>query len=129
LNSRETLDFVRAVTGLPNIRWADGQATWFQPGHFLKAHTDEEAETGRLAAYVMNLSPTWDRDWGGFLQFFGPDDNVEAGNKSFADKKKLYASSSVRLNRELVSLPDWNEAELKIRRQRLIDMALKIFVV
>jgi SM-20-related protein len=81
INSPGTLDLVRRVTGLENIRWADGQATWYKPGHFLKAHTDEEASTGRLAAYVMNLAPAWDRDWGGFLQFFDGDDNVEAAFK------------------------------------------------
>lgn len=81
LNSPETLAVVRKVTGLENIRWADGQATWFRPGHFLKAHTDEEAATGRLAAYVMNLAPVWERDWGGFLQFFDGDDNIEAAFK------------------------------------------------
>ena len=49
---------IRAEGDRPgDIRWADGQATWYKPGHFLKAHTDEEAATGRLAAYVMNLSP------------------------------------------------------------------------
>ena len=81
INSEPTLQFIREVTGLPNIAWADGQATWFKPGHFLKAHTDEERSEGRLAAYVMNLSPVWERDWGGFLQFFDAQDNVEAAFK------------------------------------------------
>lgn len=81
INSPATLAFVRKVTGLANIRWADGQATWYKPGHFLKAHTDEESSTGRLAAYVMNLSPIWDRDWGGLLQFFDAEDNIEAAFK------------------------------------------------
>jgi Rps23 Pro-64 3,4-dihydroxylase Tpa1-like proline 4-hydroxylase len=81
LNSAKTLDFIRTLTGLADIKWADGQATWFKPGHFLKAHTDQEAATGRVAAYVMNLAPVWERDWGGFLQFFDADDNVEAAFK------------------------------------------------
>jgi Rps23 Pro-64 3,4-dihydroxylase Tpa1-like proline 4-hydroxylase len=81
LNSEPVLDFIRELTGLPNIRWADAQATWFKPGHFLKAHTDQEAATGRVAAYVMNLSPMWERDWGGFLQFFDAHDNIDAAFK------------------------------------------------
>jgi len=81
INAPETLEFVGKVTGLSDIRWADGQATWYKPGHFLKAHTDEEAATGRLAAYVMNLSPVWERDWGGFLQFFDANDNIEQAFK------------------------------------------------
>jgi SM-20-related protein len=81
INAPETLEFVGKVTGLSDIRWADGQATWYKPGHFLKAHPDEEAATGRLAAYVMNLSPVWERDWGGFLQFFDANDNIEQAFK------------------------------------------------
>jgi SM-20-related protein len=81
INSPPVLDFARRLTGLERIRWADGQATWYKPGHFLKAHTDEEAATGRVAAYVMNLSREWERDWGGFLQFFDSGDNVEEAFK------------------------------------------------
>jgi SM-20-related protein len=90
LNSEPVLDLVRSITGLSNIRWVDGQATWFKPGHFLKAHTDEEAATGRLAAYVLNLSPTWERDWGGFLQFFDGDDNVEQAFKPAFNTLNLF---------------------------------------
>lgn len=81
INSEPVLETIRQVTGLENIRWADGQATWFKQGHFLKAHTDEMHMEGRLAAYVFNMSPVWERDWGGFLQFFDRDDNIEAAFK------------------------------------------------
>lgn len=81
LNSSAVLDFVRTLTGIDRIRWADAQATWYRPGHFLKAHTDDDASTGRAAAYIMNLSPEWDRDWGGLLQFFDASDNVEEAFK------------------------------------------------
>jgi Rps23 Pro-64 3,4-dihydroxylase Tpa1-like proline 4-hydroxylase len=81
MNSRAVLDFIRQVTGLPGINWADGQATWYKPGHFLKAHSDEAAAEVRMAAYVMNFSVDWDRDWGGFLQFFDRNGNVELGFK------------------------------------------------
>lgn len=79
INSEPVLETVRTVTGLSNIRWADGQATWFKPGHFLKAHTDEQEAEGRVAAYVMNMAPEWDRDWGGFLQFYDSAGNIEEG--------------------------------------------------
>ena len=39
MNSPGMLEFIREVTGLPGINWADSQATWYKPGHFLKAHT------------------------------------------------------------------------------------------
>jgi Rps23 Pro-64 3,4-dihydroxylase Tpa1-like proline 4-hydroxylase len=81
INSAKTIELIRKVTGLHDIVWADGQATWFKPGHFLKAHTDEEHATQRRVAYVMNLSPVWERDWGGFLQFFDENDNIEQAFK------------------------------------------------
>jgi SM-20-related protein len=81
INSEPVLGFIRRLTGLDHIRWADAQATWYRPGHFLKAHTDEDPSTGRVAAYVMNLSAEWERDWGGFLQFFDSNDNIEEAFK------------------------------------------------
>lgn len=81
INSDQVLSLVREITGLKQINWADGQATWFKPGHFLKAHTDEAPTEGRLAAYVMNFSLDWERDWGGFLQFFDANDDVERAIK------------------------------------------------
>jgi Rps23 Pro-64 3,4-dihydroxylase Tpa1-like proline 4-hydroxylase len=78
LNSAPALDFLRTLTGLGDIRWADAQATCYRAGHFLKAH-DDKTDTHRLAAYVMNFTPEWPRDWGGFLQFFDREGNVAQG--------------------------------------------------
>ena len=77
LNSPEMLDFLRAVTGIEAIRWADAQATLFRAGHFLKYHTDETPSQQRLVAYVLNFTKGWGRDWGGYLQFFDADYDVE----------------------------------------------------
>jgi Rps23 Pro-64 3,4-dihydroxylase Tpa1-like proline 4-hydroxylase len=81
LNSSAVLDFIRGLTGIDQIRWADAQATWYRPGHFLRAHTDDNPSRCRAVAYVMNLSPLWDRDWGGLLQFFDASDNIEQAFK------------------------------------------------
>ena len=81
LNSPAVLDFIRGLTGINQIRWADAQATWYRPGHFLTAHDDGDPVRGRAVAYVMNLSPEWDRDWGGFLQFFDASGNIEQAFK------------------------------------------------
>jgi SM-20-related protein len=77
LNGPEFLDFARRLTGLDGIVWADAQATMFGPGQFLKYHTDETPSQQRLAAYVINLTKDWGRDWGGFLQFFDAKYDVE----------------------------------------------------
>ena len=77
LNSKAMLDFFRQLTGIEKIRWADCHATLYQAGHFLKFHTDENPREQRLAAYVFNFTKDWGRDWGGLLQFWNKDFDVE----------------------------------------------------
>lgn len=77
VNSPGFLDFARRLTGLADIRWADAHATQFRAGHFLKYHTDETPAEKRLAAYVLNFTKSWGRDWGGYLQFFDARYDVE----------------------------------------------------
>jgi Rps23 Pro-64 3,4-dihydroxylase Tpa1-like proline 4-hydroxylase len=78
LNSPPFLEFARRLTGQPDIVRADAQATRYRPGDFLTQHDDFD-KTGRKlrrAAYVFNLTPRWQPDWGGQLQFIGPDGHV-----------------------------------------------------
>jgi len=77
LNGQEFLDFVRAITGDDSIEFADAQATRFEAGHFLSSHDDNVPGKNRRAAYVLNLSPLWNPDWGGALQFFDSRGNIE----------------------------------------------------
>jgi Rps23 Pro-64 3,4-dihydroxylase Tpa1-like proline 4-hydroxylase len=77
LNSERFLGFARELTGLDNIRWADGQATLYRATHFLKVHTDQVDKEQRLAAYVLNFTENWDTDWGGLLQFWDKNGDVE----------------------------------------------------
>lgn len=77
INSPGTLDFFRKLTGRADIRWADGQATFYRPGNFLKSHSDEEPGGHRVAAYVLNFTRIWERDWGGYLQFFNDRHDIE----------------------------------------------------
>jgi len=79
INSPPFLDFIRELTGLRSIKWADAQATCFRAGHFLKYHTDENPAQRRAAAYVLNFTKSWGRDWGGYLQFFNDRYDVEEG--------------------------------------------------
>lgn len=69
LNSPMHLDFCRALSGDARIRRVNAQATRYQPGHFLRQHSDIDTKEGRLYAYVINLSRDWQADWGGLLQF------------------------------------------------------------
>lgn len=77
INSPEWLDAMRTVTGYPQIRRADAQATRYAAGHFLRRHNDENDEHDRLCAYVINLTRDWQPDWGGLLQFFDDDGEIK----------------------------------------------------
>lgn len=68
INSAPWLEAFRRITGFPNIRRADAQATRYVSGHFLRRHNDMNEDDGRLCAYVINLSRDWQADWGGLLQ-------------------------------------------------------------
>jgi SM-20-related protein len=76
LNSPPFLDFARRLTGIADIEWADAQATRYGPGHFLTRHDDSSGARNRRVAYVMNLTPFWNTDWGGQLQFIDADGHV-----------------------------------------------------
>lgn len=65
----EARDFLRTVVGAPDIDFADAQATAYSPGDFLTGHDDDVAGKGRIAAYVLNLTPQWRAEWGGLLLF------------------------------------------------------------
>lgn len=91
INSAPMLDFVRTVTGLSNIRWADAQVTCFRAGHFLKYHTDETPSQRRAAAYVLNLTPRWGRDWGGYLQFFDDKYDIEEGLRPIFNALNIFS--------------------------------------
>lgn len=77
LNSDEVLAFVREVTGLNEISYADAQATRYRPGHFLTEHDDDVAGKNRCAAFVLNLTTEWKADWGGLLMFVSADGHIE----------------------------------------------------
>ena len=70
INTPETLEFMRKLTGRSDIIKGDAQATRYGPNQFLKFHTDDVHEEYRVAAFVFNFTRDWDPDWGGYLQFY-----------------------------------------------------------
>lgn len=76
LSSAAIVETLRRITGCAGIDFADAQATAYGPGHFLTAHDDEVSGKGRLAAYVFNLTPEWQADWGGLLMFHRGDGHI-----------------------------------------------------
>ena len=79
LCSAGTIGFMRTLTGMADIAFADGHASRYKAGHFLTAHDDTNVDMGRRAAYVLNLTPQWRPDWGGLLQFYDERGNVIRG--------------------------------------------------
>lgn len=82
LNDGPFLDLVRSVTGIPELRKADAQATLYGPGDFLSVHNDSHVAEGWRVAYVLNLTTAdWQPDWGGYLNFLDADGDVSCGWK------------------------------------------------
>ena len=90
LNSAPLLDFARRVTGNTAIAFADAQATRYRPGHFLNQH-DDGNDTGRVAAYVLNMTPHWRWDWGGALLFSDRPGHVSEGYLPAFNALNLFA--------------------------------------
>ena len=79
LNSPPLLSFVREITGLADIAWADAQATLYRQGDLLTVHDDETGGHRRLAAYVLSMTPVWRVEWGGVLVFLDLSGHVAEG--------------------------------------------------
>jgi Rps23 Pro-64 3,4-dihydroxylase Tpa1-like proline 4-hydroxylase len=83
LNSPAWLDLVRRLTGADDIGFTDAQATRYAPGHFLTRHDDDVAGKQRRIAYVLNLTPQWQPDWGGTLrQAIWSEASIRPGTRS-----------------------------------------------
>jgi Rps23 Pro-64 3,4-dihydroxylase Tpa1-like proline 4-hydroxylase len=68
------LETLRAITGAPEIQYADAQGTAYAPGDFLTGHDDSFEGKNRRAAYVFSLTPVWRVEWGGLLVMHGEGD-------------------------------------------------------
>ncbi|MCX2973619.1 2OG-Fe(II) oxygenase [Halieaceae bacterium IMCC8485] len=79
LNSDAFLNFGRQLLGRPEIGFCDAQATCFEAGHFLTTHDDDIGGKNRVAAYVISMTKNWNPNWGGALQFFNEQGNIEEG--------------------------------------------------
>lgn len=79
INAPDMLDLVRDITGLPQIVWADAQATLFGQQQFLSSHMDV-SDQGWLVAFVFSFAASeWGPDWGGYLNFFDDDGDIIHG--------------------------------------------------
>ena len=79
MNAPAFRSFVEQVTGIGGLVKADGQATLYSKGNFLTFHNDFDARNKRRVAYVMGFTRKWRPDWGGTLEFYDAQGNVEFG--------------------------------------------------
>jgi Rps23 Pro-64 3,4-dihydroxylase Tpa1-like proline 4-hydroxylase len=78
LNGPQMLALMKEVSGFGDIIKMDGQATLYDAGNFLRPHNDEESARGRRVAYVLNLTlGEWQPQWGGYLNFYDADWDIE----------------------------------------------------
>jgi SM-20-related protein len=91
MSSGDARDFLRLVTGVEDIQYADAQATAYSPGDFLTGHDDAVTGKSRRAAYVFGLTPMWRLEWGGLLLFHGSDGHVERGLVPTFNSLNLFA--------------------------------------
>lgn len=79
LNGPELRELVAAITGEGRVGYVDAQATRYRPGHILTTHDDDVDGKHRLLAYVLNLTPIWNVDWGGLLLFLNERGDIAEG--------------------------------------------------
>jgi Rps23 Pro-64 3,4-dihydroxylase Tpa1-like proline 4-hydroxylase len=92
LNGPNFLDLIRTVTNDNEIIKVDGQATLYAPGHYLAAHDDHYPEQGRRVAYVLSMTKgEWRPEWGGYLNFFSRDGDIEAGIRPRFNSLNLFS--------------------------------------
>jgi Rps23 Pro-64 3,4-dihydroxylase Tpa1-like proline 4-hydroxylase len=79
LCSEPVLQFMRQITGAAHIIKADGQASCYLPGHFLKQHDDDGAnfQHERIVAYTIGFSAPWQAHWGGILHLQNEAGDIE----------------------------------------------------
>lgn len=79
INTQPFREFIEEVTGIRGLVKADGQATLYSRGNFLTFHNDFDARTNRKVAYVLGFTKGWRADWGGLLEFYDENGDVEGG--------------------------------------------------
>lgn len=63
----------------------------------------------------------------GNLTLLGQEYNKKATNNTFADKKVIYAKSSIPMSKELTSFDNWTPTEISNRQENFTELALKIW--
>lgn len=71
LKSEQFIDVIRDITGKKELTHSWLEATCYDKCCFLGGHKDDH-HSGNLVAFVLNLTPHWQLDWGGLLMLRFP---------------------------------------------------------
>ena len=58
---------------------------------FSHKHDDSALGKNRLAGYVLNLTPAWNPNWGGALQFYDSHDNCVDTLRTLATTRSMFS--------------------------------------
>ncbi len=108
LNGADFLNFARRLTGDPQIRRVDAQATQYCAGHFLLRHNDFSPTEDRRFAYVINLSKHWRADWGGVLQFFDTPNQATGAEIATMEPKVIDSVCPAFNTLTIFKVPQWH---------------------
>ena len=82
-------------------------------------------------AWKEHLGPTWEEDQEQFLHTLGnltlTNYNAELSNAPYGEKRTLFATSHVELNRHFESVDRWTATEIEHRSEILSDLALSLW--
>ena len=83
-NSDAFLASMKKITLDKDIVKADSYISSFQNRHFLTSHDDNHQKHNRSAAFTLGMTKQWNKNWGGYLEFYDSIDNIkEAFKPSF----------------------------------------------
>lgn len=92
INAEPFMSLVRTITGMPDLKKADAQATLYAATHFLAAHDDSHRDEGWRVAYVLSMAPEgWRPEWGGYLLFYDEEGDVVQGFRPRFNALNLFA--------------------------------------
>jgi Rps23 Pro-64 3,4-dihydroxylase Tpa1-like proline 4-hydroxylase len=93
IDSKMFLNFVRDITDERSIQHASAQAMRFTTGHFSSVHTDATKSDHQCATCVFSMTPTWQRSWGGLLQFANKHGNIDDAFVPYFNSMTVFKSS------------------------------------
>lgn len=79
INSEHYLNFIKTITGVLEIKRGNAHAACYYHNQFLSCQNYYMPDEGCRVASVLNFTKDWKTNWGGYVQFYDDDFNIELG--------------------------------------------------